>query len=231
MLAADAGDHAVARRGHGHERREFAGMVGADLEDGGLVMRLQPEQGQGHANVVVETRLAPERGMFLAQHGGDQLLRRGLAVGAAHDDGRQLEIRAVLGGQPAERLPGVFDGNDGATQRQDGQACRLDNHRGNFPPPDLGQKIVAVKFFPGQGDEQIPGPRLARIRADAPHHRLRCAGQLPPRTGGGDVLQIPWFHSRIFRNSRRAPDAVTTDRQFTPPTQVGGDFRPLSCDR
>ena len=53
--------HAELRLDHLHQRREFARMIRAGFQHGGLVRFFQPQQRQRHADVVVETGLAPQR--------------------------------------------------------------------------------------------------------------------------------------------------------------------------
>ena len=116
MLAPDTRDDTEARLNHRDQRRDFPGMIGADLEHRRLVMRLQPQQRERHANVVVEARLAPERGKFLTQHRRDEFLRRGFAVRAADRDDGQREVAAILRREPGERLAGVFHCDERAVE-------------------------------------------------------------------------------------------------------------------
>ena len=72
MLAADVRQHTELRPDHAHERREFARMIRAGFQHGGLMRLFQPQQRCRHADVIVETGLAPERRQLLPQHGGKQ---------------------------------------------------------------------------------------------------------------------------------------------------------------
>ncbi len=58
MLATDVRQHAEFRLDHFHERRQFARMIRAGFQHGGLMRFFQPQQCQRHADVIVETRLA-----------------------------------------------------------------------------------------------------------------------------------------------------------------------------
>jgi hypothetical protein len=56
---------------------------------------VQTQQGHRHADVIVETGLAPQRRKFLAQHGRDQFLHRRLAIRAADRDDRQIKLTTI----------------------------------------------------------------------------------------------------------------------------------------
>ncbi len=72
----------------------------------------QAQEGERHADVVVEAGFAPEGGLFLAQDGGDQFLGGGFAVGAADGDNGQVEVAAVGRAEAAEGAAGVVNEND-----------------------------------------------------------------------------------------------------------------------
>ncbi len=139
MLAPDVRDDAELRLNHFHERREFARMIRAGFQHRGLMRFFQPQQGQRHADVVVETRLAPQRRKFLPQHRREQFLHRRFAVRAADRNHRQIKIFPISRRQFSER--------DSA-------------HR---PPPARRNPAIAREFF---SVPRRPPPRLSpRLRS------------------------------------------------------------------
>ena len=128
-------------------------MVRPDFEHGRLMRLVQLQQRHRHADVVVEARFAPERLEPLPQDCRQQLFGRRLAIGAAHRDHGRMEIAPITGRQFAQRLPGVFDRNDRASQRAIPNFFPLSDHRCRFLSRHVDQKIVAVELVSGQGDE------------------------------------------------------------------------------
>ncbi len=116
MLAPDVRNHAELRLDHFHQRREFAGMIRAGFQHGGLVRFFQPQQRQRHAEVVVETRLAPERRQLLLEHRRNQFLHRRFAVRAADANHRQRKIRSIRRRQFSERGARIVHNQHGATR-------------------------------------------------------------------------------------------------------------------
>ena len=84
---------------------DLAADVHAHLEDGGLVLRAEAQDGQRQADLVVLVALALERPEAAAQDRRDRVLRRGLGDGAGDADDERVE--------PAP--PGRRDGLEGAS--------------------------------------------------------------------------------------------------------------------
>ena len=82
MCFSDVGDEAIIRVGDLAEEVNFTWMVGTHLHDGDLGLGLDAQQGDGHADVVVEVTHRVDDVVFLGQHSRDELFGGCLAVGA-----------------------------------------------------------------------------------------------------------------------------------------------------
>ena len=101
------GDEAAGGLGGLHKRLDVARVGGPHLHDGNVVLLVQPEQGLGHADVVIEISLGGHHVVLGAEHGGNEFLGGRLAVGASDADNGNVELAAVLTGQVLEGLEGV----------------------------------------------------------------------------------------------------------------------------
>jgi hypothetical protein len=94
--------------------RCFAGMVHADLDHGGAMLRAQTEHRQRQADGVVEISGCGQHLPFTdigAQDRGGHFLHRGLAIAADDADDRQHEALAPERGERAERAQRIGDGD------------------------------------------------------------------------------------------------------------------------
>ena len=228
MLAPDARDDAELRRNHFHQRREFAGMIRAGFQHRRLMRFSQPQQSHRHADVIIKTRLAPQRRKFLAQHGRQQFLHRRLAIRAADRDDRQIKFAPVSRRQLAQRHTNIFyreqcrrwlrrprrNGSGGAaatfwrrgvaaTQSSDSRLFN-DDSRDIFHC-DFGDKIVAVKLVTLDGKKQIARLRRPRIGADGLDFRVRRAADDFGTAGFGNPFQRARFHNFISAKMSRSP--------------------------
>ena len=155
---------------------DFAGVVHAQLDHGHAVVGTQIEQGQGHANVVVQVALGgqgvvPRMG---TQDGRDHLGHGGLAVAAGHGDQRQTELHAPTRCQLAQ-------GDACIGHHQRGQAVRrslcfarsLAHHRHRALRLGLGDELVAIKALTTQSHKQVTCLQTAAVGVHpVGHHAL-----------------------------------------------------------
>ncbi len=149
-------------------------MVHAQLQHRQPVRLAQAQQGQGHADVVVEIALGGQRCLAHcgAQHGGDELRHRGLAVAAGDGDQRQFEARTPALRQLAQGGAGV--GHFDAGQPGRGQPAL--GHRPDGPGgARLGQPVVAVETLSAQRHKQIARAQGAGVGVHAQHRRADVA--------------------------------------------------------
>ena len=142
------------------QRGDFAGVVGARLDNGDFMVGAEAQQGFGHADVVVEVTLREEHLIFFAQHGRHEFLGRGLAVRARDLQRGQGEAAAVEGGELLERVEHVGHMNKpfvafrfGIVHYGVGAACRQ----------CLVGKLIAVERCASQGEEYGAFGAVARV--------------------------------------------------------------------
>ena len=197
MLAPDAGDDANPRVDHADQRREFPGMIRADLEHRRPVALLQIQQRQRHPDVVVKTGLAPKRVELLPEDSGDEFLGRRLAVGTADGNHWHLKIFTVTRAQISQRDPRVFHGDDahvrGQIRRQLTAALR-DQHCADGLRSHIAEVIMTIEFLPRERDEKVVRLRAARVGRDAGDGRIRAACEQFARARLGNKFQVTALH-------------------------------------
>ena len=166
MFTADARDDTKLRRDNFHERRKFARMICARFQNRRLMRFFQPQQSRWHADVIVKTRLAPQRGKFLAQHGRDEFLHRRLAIRAAHCDDWQIKLPPIRRRKFSKRNADIIHRQHRARRQFRGQFFLFHHDRRRTLRRDFIDEIVTVKFFSLDGKEQITSLRRPRIGAD-----------------------------------------------------------------
>ena len=151
-------------------------VVHAQLDHGHAVVGAQIEQGQGHANVVVQVALGGQGvvSRMGTQDGRDHLCHGGLAVAAGHGDQRQTELRT-----PPSRQLTQSDACIGHHQR--GQAVRrslrlargLTHHGYSALRLGLGHELVAIKTLTTQSHKQVTCLQAAAVGVHPiGHHTL-----------------------------------------------------------
>ena len=103
------GDEAARRLHIVYQRLDVSRVAGPHFHDRNLVFRAQGEERFGHSHIVVEIAPGVHHVVFLSQHGRDELLGGGLAVGARDADDGDVEPAAVLAGQFFESGEHVVD--------------------------------------------------------------------------------------------------------------------------
>ena len=174
MLAPDVRDDAELRLDHLHQRRQFAGMIRADFQHGGLMRCSSRSNVTGTPMSLLKLASLHERRKFLPQHRGDQFFGRRLAVRTADRDDRQRKLSPIRRARVWPNACPRIRHLDHRTPRQ----------RFKFAPPldqdghraflrDFGNEIVPVKLLARQRNEQIARLGLPRIRVDALKARCR----------------------------------------------------------
>ncbi len=95
MALADIGHHADVRPGHLAQAVHLPKVADAHLHHGQLMLPADAQQGQGHADLIVEIALRLQDAVLFRQHGRDELLGAGLAhaAGDAYDfNGKLLPV-------------------------------------------------------------------------------------------------------------------------------------------
>ena len=146
-------------------------------------MWLQAQQGQRHANVVVQVALGGQ-GIFTlpahssTQDAGQHLGDGGFAVAAGHGNQWQAELGTPQGGQFAQRTAAVghlHAGQTGFGQASLGHRCHSTRRSG------LGQKMVGIECIAPQSHKQVARTQAAAVGVDSEHVARRRTHGL--RTG------------------------------------------------
>ena len=148
-------------------------MVHAQLDHGHAVVATQIEQGQRHANVVVQIALG-RQGIVTrmgAQDAGDHLGHSGFAVAAGHRDDGQIELRAPACCQFAQSDARIGHHQSGQTVYSSLRLARgLTHHRNGTLCFGLGDELVAVKTLATQSNKQIARLQAAAVGVHAIGH-------------------------------------------------------------
>ena len=91
-----------------HQFLDVARMAGSHLYHTHLVLLLQPQQGKGHADGIVQIALRIENVEFLAKHGSNELFGCGFAIGASDADEGSAQLSAMMACQGLQGLKTVF---------------------------------------------------------------------------------------------------------------------------
>jgi hypothetical protein len=159
MLRPGVGDHADGRACDTHQRRDFSAPIRAHLHHGKPMGRVDPQQGQRYANVVVEIAAGREAIPELPENGGGHFLGRRFAIAAGNAHYRKGELLAPAVARALECRLSVGDDDLGKCHGLlaiDERARRAGGQRG----PD---KLVAVEIRSTQSDKQGALPERARV--------------------------------------------------------------------
>ncbi len=156
--------------------------------------RLEPEEGQGQAEPVVEVALRPQDAEAGREELGGELLGRRLAD-AARDpddpDGVGGEDRA---GQALEGRDRVRDLDQPEAGDGDGDGPRNDGP-GRAPGGGGGDEVVAVPAS-GDGEEELAGDGQPRIDAEGPEGEVRPAAEDAPSGRAGHFREPQRGHGQ-----------------------------------
>src|SRR5690606_24586632 len=138
-----------------------------EFDDGRAVLLAQAEDGQRHADFIVEVArsrqalLAADR---LREDGREHLLHRGLAVAAGDRDHQRVEPAPPATGKLAERAAGIGHAQGRHPKSGDGA---LDHDRRGATLAGLGREIMRIEALAAQCDEQLAGAKRPRIGTHA----------------------------------------------------------------
>ena len=116
-------DDAYLRPRYRRQLSDLAAHVHSHLQNHGLVLGTQTQDGQRQADFIVGVALALECHEALGQDGGDRFLGGGLGDAAGHADHERREASAPRGGHGMQAQERVRDGHNGrsALPRQVGR--------------------------------------------------------------------------------------------------------------
>ncbi len=182
---ADVGDQAVVRSADLDELGDVVGVAGPHFDDGNLRPGRDGQQRQGHADVVVEIALRGRDTVFPGQDGGNEVLGRGLAVGAGQADHRQFPlpyVRTVPDGQFAQRGERVFDPDQSFVMAD--LRVMIHDRPGGAGIQRLEGVVVSVEILSAQGEEDFPAPDGPAVGGDA--------------AAAGQIFGIQFFHTWFY---------------------------------
>jgi hypothetical protein len=168
--------------------------------------RVETEQCEGNADVVVEIAARRECRAGPLEDRGDHFLDRRLAVAAGDTDDRKLEVVAPGGGRGGQRVLRILHEN----LRQRPVYQRVDDGAGRAGRFRRVDEVVRVEARAAQRDEELAGREGARVGRDA--------GELPvspdelAAAGARECCQAPLHAPLLPAVSRRAPSAARTVR-------------------
>ena len=203
LLARDAADVAERREVDGRhggddrdmrpcqpsQRRDLAGRVHPDLEDGEVSLRRQSGQRERHAPVVVEALLRRVHAALRPQRHPQHLLAAGLADRARNSDDPAGEARPRR--RPERAQPGEHVGHD------EERGVRPPRHPAGAPPSPPPPRAPT----PPPRSRAHPAP-LSAPRRGLPARASACRST-PPR---------PTSRARWFRRSPRPPRRASRAR-------------------
>ena len=186
MCVAYIGDNGHGGTHHLAQIANFAEVVHAGLDDGGLMCQGEIQQRHGRADGVVEVGLRFQRGKPLAQDSGDHLLGGGLSGAAGdlhHGDSKSLPIPRRQRFQGFQRvgylnIELIWQQGSGLFGRQAARRAALQRRV---------QIVVAVEPLTHQRDKQRPGGDAAAVGGDLCHHRAAFLQQRAAH-GGAQLL-------------------------------------------
>ena len=167
MSASDVGDESEVSLSYAAESCYLAGMVGTRLDDGHFVLRLDTQEGERHADVVVQVALGAEHALPLREDGRGQFLGGRLTVGTRNLQHRSAPSPAMVGGQLLQSLQHI--GNKDEPFVQGRHAGIIDHSEGTARLEGLGGELVAVERSTLQGKEDAA---LGRVAAVGRHLRM-----------------------------------------------------------
>ena len=202
---ADVGDHGDGRLHQTAHVPDLAEVVHARFDHRRLMAGLQPQQGLGRADVVVEIGLGFQGPEMPGQHRGDHLLGGGLSGGAGDLHHGDVIQAAVPGGQSAQGQGGVLHPDIEPA----GQQC-LRHTAAQTACRAVGKRcvhvIMTVEPRAHQGNEQVSGGDAAAVAGDA-GDGVASGLEKGPAYGAADVRRRQGPHARP--PLRRARDSST----------------------
>ena len=168
MRLADIGDESEVGMNDGAEFGNVHRVVGTHLDDGKFVLRLHLEEGQRHADLIVQIAFGGQHVELSTKHRADQFLGRGLAIRSsdANDLNGTLpvaELLAMMGSQLLEC--GEDIGHEERSLLT--AACIIDDSKRSTLCKHLIHIGIAIETLALQCKEDLPRLNLAAIGGDA----------------------------------------------------------------
>ena len=187
-------EHADVRLPHHKEHRhirwrdaaqvvDVTGLARGKFQHHGVLTAVQIQQGDGHADLVIEGARAFQHGALAGQHVRNDLLGGGLAVAAGHrHDGRPVlchqEARHIA--QGVQRIPRLQHGAcETGWGRGPAEDCQTHAAAGQ-----LVQVVVPVAAAAGQCEEDFSVAQGAGIESTAAQGRIGRIGLSQPFAAG-----------------------------------------------
>ena len=165
---AHVGDQAAGGLGDLHQRGDLARGGRAQLDHGRARPGVDAEEGERHADMVVQVAVGINGFVLAGHHGAHQFLRGGLAVGAGDADHGDIELAAVVGGQILQRFQHVFNQIAFALAGLDALQRGAVHHRdAGALFEGLHGEVVAVKGLAFEGEEHRTFRDGAAVGGDA----------------------------------------------------------------
>ena len=162
MFCAGIGDHTDAGSGDLHQRGHFAGVIGADLDDGAQLRIAQPQQGERHAQMIVEVAARRQTLAALRQNRAQHFFGGGLAIAAGDTNHRTAKRSSPGAARPAQCLRHI--GHHNLRQRRSNALA--DDCPGRTGLRSRSHILMAVGMLAGKCRKQIARRDLAGIDHD-----------------------------------------------------------------
>ena len=141
----------------------IAGSGGTHFHHRKLDARLQPQQGQWHADFIVEITLGREGSAALGQHRAHHILDRGFTATAGDRHQRPLEEGAVVGPKPTQGDLGILH----LQQRQRCSHRPAHQRRDGARQPGPLQEIMTIEILAPQSHKQFARAQRAAVGVHA----------------------------------------------------------------
>ena len=198
MRRSDERDKAVLGFDHVGQRLHLAGTADAGLNDRGQMdRRVEPGQGQRHAEMVVQVALGRQHRGGAAEQQAKQILGRGLAHATRDANDRAVKFPPVFARNPLQRPERI---RHDKLRQSHGLAFPADQRSGRAAGLRLAEKVVPVALARLQRDKNLAGGKLPRVLGEAGYRPARWAGPTAARPGGHFVCGESWHWDR-FRSS------------------------------
>ena len=155
---------------------DFAAVVHAQFDDRVAVRIPQFQQGQRHADFVIEVAARGEHPISatrsLAQNRRQHFFHGGFAAAASQRHQRAAKTAAPRKRQPRQRLPRIFNRDERHACRRERCALRIRHHRhctGGLRGSDV---LVRIKMLAAQGNKQFTRLDVATVRAHRSKHHI-----------------------------------------------------------
>jgi hypothetical protein len=201
MLGAGVGDEADRRTRETHQLGHLADAIGADLDHGASMRRLQAQERHRHADMIVEVAVGRHARTPARENRRRHFLGGGLAVATADADDGNRERRTPRRGQPlqGDERVGHRDLGDRRTGRR-----LLDQRTHGAALRRRGDELAAVERRTSQRDEQRPRRERTAVRGHGAERPVLADQRAPDRPSRLLQRALHAAAPRIFKASSRS---------------------------